>query len=252
MNRVAGKVALITGGASGLGAADARLLAAEGAQVVITDLQADLGREVAASIPGALFLEHDVRDEAQWREVVAQTLARFGRLDVLVNNAGLVRFGNIEDCDLETFRLQMQVMVEGCFLGCHTALPHMTKGADEPWGGSIINVASVAALKGISAIPAYSAAKAGIIALTRSVAVHCLERGYKIRVNAIAPGAHDTPMTQAALAQLPQDNAGLDQVHARGQGTPQDVANLVLFLASEESRQITGTHIVIDNGETVG
>lgn len=246
MNRVKGKVALVTGGASGLGAADARLLADEGAQVVITDVQAELGREVAASIPGALFLEHDVRDEDQWRGVVARTLDRFGRLDVLVNNAGLVRFGHVEECDLATFRLQMQVMVEGCFLGCHTALPHMTKGG----GGSIVNVASVAALKGISAIPAYSAAKAGIIALTRSVAVHCLEQDYRIRVNAIAPGARDTPMTQSALAELPTDNAGLDQVNARGQGTPQDVANLVLFLASEESRQITGTHIVIDNGET--
>lgn len=248
MNRVSGKVALITGGASGLGAADARLLAAEGAKVVITDLQADLGREVAASIPDALFLRHDVRDEAQWQDVVAQTIARFGRLDVLVNNAGLVRFGNVEDCDLDIFRLQMQVMVEGCFLGCKSALPHMTKGG----GGSVINVASVAALKGISAIPAYSAAKAGVIALTRSVAVHCREQGYGIRVNAIAPGAHDTPMTRQALDQLPQDNAGLDQVNAHGQGRPEDVANLVLFLASEESRQITGTHIVIDNGETLG
>ncbi|MFT4054113.1 MAG: glucose 1-dehydrogenase [Novosphingobium sp.] len=248
MNRVSGKVALITGGASGLGAADARLLAAEGAKVVITDLQTDLGREVAASIPDALFVEHDVRDEAQWQDVVAQTIARFGRLDVLVNNAGLVRFGNVEDCDLDTFRLQMQVMVEGCFLGCKSAIPHMTKEG----GGSIINVASVAALKGISAIPAYSAAKAGIIALTRSVAVHCQEQGYAIRCNAIAPGAHDTPMTRQALDQLPQDNAGLDQVQAHGQGRPEDVANLVLFLASEESRQITGTHIVIDNGETVG
>lgn len=248
MNRVEGKVALITGGASGLGAADARLLAAEGAQVVITDVQADLGKQVAESIPGVLFLEHDVRDEAQWRDVVERTIAHFGKLDVLVNNAGLVRFANVEACELEEFRLQMQVMVEGCFLGCKTALPHMTKSG----GGSIINVASVAALKGISAIPAYSAAKAGIIALTRSVAVHCQEQGYRIRVNAIAPGAHDTPMTRQALDQLPPDNAGLDQVNAHGQGVPQDVANLVLFLASEESRQITGTHIVIDNGETAG
>ncbi|MFC0204335.1 SDR family oxidoreductase [Novosphingobium soli] len=248
MNRVSGKVALITGGASGLGAADARLLAAEGAKVVVTDLQADLGRAVAASIPDALFLEHDVRDEAQWRDVVARTMERFGRLDVLVNNAGLVRFGDVERCELEVFRLQLQVMVEGCFLGCKSALPFMTKGG----GGSIVNVASVAALKGISAIPAYSAAKAGIIALTRSVAVHCQEQGYGIRVNAIAPGAHDTPMTRQALDQLPQDHAGLDQVNAHGQGRPEDVANLVLFLASEESRQITGTHIVIDNGETVG
>jgi 3(or 17)beta-hydroxysteroid dehydrogenase len=247
MGRVSGKVALITGGASGLGAADARMLAAEGAKVVITDVQADLGRQLAASLPGALFLEHDVRDEGQWCDVVAQTVARFGKLDVLVNNAGLVRFADVEQCQLDDFRLQMQVMVEGCFLGCKTALPHMTKGG----GGSIINVASVAALKGLSTIPAYSAAKAGIIALTRSVAVHCQEQGYRIRVNAIAPGAHDTPMTQQALAQLPGDSAGLDQVQAHGQGRPEDVANLVLFLASEESRQITGTHIVIDNGETV-
>lgn len=247
MGRVAGKVALITGGASGLGAADARLLAAEGAKVVITDVQTDMGAATAASIPGALFLKHDVRDERQWEDVVAKTLAHFGRLDVLVNNAGLVRFGTVEDCTLDDFRLQMQVMVEGCFLGCKTVIPHMTKTG----GGSIINVASVAALKGISSIPAYSAAKAGIIAMTRSIAVHCQEQNYRIRVNAIAPGAHDTPMTQQALASLPADAAGLDQVHAQGQGRPEDVANLVLFLASEESRQITGTHIVIDNGETM-
>jgi 3(or 17)beta-hydroxysteroid dehydrogenase len=247
MGRVVGKVALITGGASGLGAADARLLAAEGAKVVITDVQADLGAAVAASIPDALFLQHDVRDEQQWQAVVAKTLAQFGKLDVLVNNAGLVRFGTVEDAGLDDFRLQMQVMVDGCFLGCKAAIPFMTKTG----GGSIINVASVAALKGISSIPAYSAAKAGIIALSRSVAVHCQEQRYNIRVNAIAPGAHDTPMTQQALASLPADAAGLDQVNAQGQGKPEDVANLVLFLASEESRQITGTHIVIDNGETM-
>ena len=247
MGRVAGKVALITGGASGLGAADARLLAAQGAQVVITDVQEALGQEMAATIPGALFLKHDVRDEAQWQDVVACTIAHFGKLDVLVNNAGLVRFGTIEESTLADFRFQIDVMLDGCFLGCKSAIPFMTKTG----GGSIINVASVAALKGISTIPAYSAAKAGIIAMTRSVAVHCQEQGYRIRVNAIAPGAHDTPMTQQALAQLPADAAGLDQVNAQGQGQPEDVANLVLFLASEESRQITGTHIVIDNGETM-
>jgi len=247
MGRVEGKVALITGGASGLGAADARKLASEGASVVITDIQEELGRAIAAEIPGSLFVRHDVRDEGQWQEVVAATIARFGRLDVLVNNAGLVRFANVEACELEDFRFQMQVMVEGCFLGCKSALPVMTKTG----GGSIINVASVAALKGIGVIPAYSAAKAGIIALTRSVAVHCQEQGYKIRVNAIAPGAHDTPMTRQALGELPEGEAGLDQIQAMGQGIPEDVANLVLFLASEESRQITGTHVVIDNGETM-
>ncbi|AUW58914.1 short-chain dehydrogenase [Sphingobium sp. SCG-1] len=247
MGRVEGKVALITGGASGLGAADARKLASEGAKVVITDIQEELGQQTAADIPGSLFLAHDVRDEAQWHDVLAQTISHFGKLDVLVNNAGLVRFANVEDCTLEEFRLQMQVMVEGCFLGCKSALPAMTRTG----GGSIINVASVAALKGIGVIPAYSAAKAGIIAMTRSIAVHCQEQGYKIRVNAVAPGAHDTPMTRRALGELPQGDAGLEQIQAMGQGAPEDVANLVLFLASEESRQITGTHIVIDNGETM-
>lgn len=248
MGRVAGKVALITGGASGLGAEDARVLAREGASIVITDMQEDLGRAVAAEIPGALFLVHDVRDEARWLEVVAETIRHFGRLDVLVNNAGLVRFGDVETSSLEDFRLQTSVMIEGTFLGCKTAIPHMTKGG----GGSIINMASVAGLKGISAIPAYTAAKGAIIAMTRSIAVHCQEKGYKIRVNALAPGAHDTPMTRQALAQLAPDSAGLDQISDQGQGQPADVANLVLFLASEESRQITGTTMVIDNGETMG
>lgn len=245
--RVAGKVALITGGASGLGAEDARVLAREGAHVVLTDMQEDLGTTVAAGIPGALFLAHDVRDEARWQAVIAETIARFGKLDVLVNNAGLVRFGTVEDCSLDDFRLQTSVMLDGTFLGCKSAIPFMTKGG----GGSIINMASVAALKGVSVIPAYSAAKGGIVAMTRSIAVHCQEQGYRIRVNAIAPGAHDTPMTRQAMAQLDPDAAGLEQIGAQGQGSPADVANLVLYLASEESRQVTGTTITIDNGETM-
>ncbi len=245
--RVAGKVALITGGASGLGAEDARVLAREGAQVVITDVDEALGPSVAADIPGALFLAHDVRDEARWQAVVAATIAHFGRLDVLVNNAGLVRFGTVEDASLDDFRLQTGVMLEGTFLGCKAAIPFMAKG-----GGSIINMASVAALKGVSVIPAYSAAKGGIVAMTRSIAVHCQEQGYRIRVNAIAPGAHDTPMTRQALAQLDPTAAGLDQIQVQGQGQPSDVANLVLYLASDESRQVTGTTITIDNGETMG
>lgn len=247
MGRVSGKVAIITGGASGLGAADARLLVEQGAKVVITDINTGAGEALARELGSALFIEHDVRDEAQWQHVIAETLAHFGHLDVLVNNAGLVAFANIEDASLEQFRLLQAVMTEGTFLGCKHAIPAMRKSG----GGSIINVSSVAALKGIAAIPAYTAAKGAIRALTRSVAVHCQEQGDGIRCNAILPGAHDTPMTRAALANLPAGDAGLDQVHAHGQGRPEDVANLVLFLASEESRQITGTEIVIDNGETM-
>jgi 3(or 17)beta-hydroxysteroid dehydrogenase len=247
MGRVEGKVALITGGASGLGAEDARVLAREGAKVVITDVQDELGEKVAAEIPGAIYLNHDVRSEGRWEEVVAETLKAFGKLDVLVNNAGLVRFGTIEGMSYADYKLQVDVMLDGTFLGCKAAIPHMTKGG----GGSIINMASVGGLKGISAIPAYAGAKGGIISMTRSIAVHCQEQRYRIRVNAIAPGGIETPMTAQAFAQLPSDNAGLDQVHDQGMGKPIDIANTVLFLASEEGRHITGTTIVVDNGETM-
>jgi len=247
MGKMDGKVALITGGASGLGAEDARVLARERAKVVITDVQDDLGAQVAAEIPGCIYLHHDVRDEARWHEVVAETVRTFGRLDTLVNNAGLVKFGTVEDLSYADFKLQTEVMLDGTFLGCRSAIPHMTKGG----GGAIINMASVAALKGISTIPAYSAAKAGIIGMTRSIAIHCQEQKYRIRVNSLAPGGIVTPMTAQALAQLPADSAGLDQINNLGMGQPIDIANMVLYLASDDGRHITGTNIVIDNGETV-
>jgi 3(or 17)beta-hydroxysteroid dehydrogenase len=247
MGKMDGKVALITGGASGLGAEDARVLAAAGAKIVITDVQRELGAEIAASIPGCLYLHHDVRDEVRWDEVVAETIKAFGRLDTLVNNAGLVRFGTIEALSYADFKLQTEVMLDGTFLGCRAAIPHITKGG----GGAIINMASVGGLKGISSIPAYSAAKAGIIGLTRSIAIHCQEQKYAIRVNSIAPGGIVTPMTAQALAQLPADSAGLDQINNLGMGEPIDIANMVLYLASDDGRHITGTNIVIDNGETV-
>lgn len=247
MGKMDGKVALVTGGASGLGAEDARVLAREGAKVVITDVQDELGAHVAAEIPGCIYLHHDVRDEARWADVVKETIGTFGRLDTLVNNAGLVKFGTVEDLSYADFKLQTEVMLDGTFLGCRAAIPYMTKGG----GGAIINMASVAGLKGISAIPAYTAAKAGIIGMTRSIAIHCQEQKYAIRVNSIAPGGIVTPMTAQALAQLPADSAGLDQINNLGMGQPADVAHMVLYLASDDGRHITGTNIVIDNGETV-
>lgn len=245
--KMEGKVALITGGASGLGAEDARVLAREGAKVVITDMQEELGQKVAAEIPGCVYLYHDVRDETGWKSVVSETIRHFGRLDTLVNNAGLVRFATVEDLSYDDFRLQVDVMLNGTFLGCKTAIPHMTRDGS----GSIINMASVAGLKGLSAIPAYSAAKAGIIGMTRSIAVHCREQAYKIRVNAIAPGGIVTPMTAQALAELPAGSAGLEQSANHGMGQPIDIANMVLYLACEDGRHITGTTITIDNGETM-
>jgi 3(or 17)beta-hydroxysteroid dehydrogenase len=247
MGKMDGKVALITGGASGLGAEDARVLAREGAKVVITDVQDDLGAKVAAEISGCLYLHHDVRNESRWSEVVSETMKAFGRLDTLVNNAGLVRFATIEDMKYADYKIQLEVMLDGTFLGCRAAIPHMTKGG----GGSIINMASVAGLKGISSIPAYTAAKAGIIGMTRSIAVHCQEQKYAIRVNSIAPGGIVTPMTAQALAELPSDSAGLQQSANHGMGQPIDIANMVLYLACDDGRHITGTNFVIDNGETM-
>lgn len=246
MGRMDGRVALITGGASGLGAEDARVLAREGAKVVITDVQDDLGEQVASEIGDCLYLHQDVRDEARWDEVVQAALEQFGRLDSLVNNAGLVRFGTVEELSYDDFRLQTEVMMNGTFLGCKAALPHMSKDG----AGAIVNIASIGGLVGMSAIPAYAAAKAGIIGMTRSIAVHCKEQNYKIRCNAIAPGGIVTPMTAQATEELPEDSAGLQHNQAHGMGMPIDVANAVLYLASDDGRYLNGTTITIDNGET--
>jgi 3(or 17)beta-hydroxysteroid dehydrogenase len=247
MGKMDGRVALITGGASGLGAEDARVLAREGAKVVITDVQDELGARVASEIPGCTYLHHDVRSESEWQSVIEAVMKMHGRLDTLVNNAGLVRFGTVEATSYADFKLQVDVMLDGTFLGCKAAIPVMSKDG----GGSIINMASVAGLKGISAIPAYAGAKGGIIAMTRSIAVHCQEQKYRIRVNALAPGGIETPMTAQAAAELTDDNAGRQQTLDHGLGQPIDIAAMVLYLACADGKHITGTTITIDNGETM-
>lgn len=248
MGRVDNKVVLITGAASGLGAEDARVLAREGARVVLTDIQDTLGQAVADEIgANALYLNHDTRSEARWQEVIDATIAHFGSLDVLVNNAGLVHFANIEEMSTDDFKLEIDVMLMGTFLGCKYAIPKMTKGAN----GSIINMASIGALKALSGIPAYAAAKGGVVAMTRSIAAHCKQKEYKIRVNSVAPGNIVTPMTDQALAQVDKTAPGMRSSIENGMGQPSDVANLVLFLASDESQHITGQNLVIDNLESV-
>lgn len=246
MGRVAGKIALITGGASGLGAADAALLAREGATVYLTDVDTALGQSVAASIPGSTFIAHDVRSEEAWRSIIERIRSEHGRLDILVNNAGVVNFGTIEECTLESFRFVNSVMSEGTFLGCHTAIPLMKAGG----GGSIINMGSIAGIKGVSAIPGYCAAKGAIHALTRCVAVYCREQANGIRCNAIVAGSIRTPMTMRALADMPEDSPSFEELEGHGQGQPSDVANMVLYLASDEARHVNGASLVIDNGET--
>ncbi len=243
--RVAGKVAIVTGGARGLGEADARLLVAEGAKVVITDIDVESGQATANAI-GAVFMQQDVRDEKRWKEVIAETLNQFGRLDILVNNAGIVDFTSIADSTLETFRFVNSVMVEGTFLGCQNAIPAMVKTG----GGSIINISSIAAKRGMGPIISYTAAKGAILAMTRSIAAHCLEVKNNVRCNVIVPGTHDTDMVKAAMGDLTEEQLA-ESVKDNSMGKPEDVGKLVLYLASDESRFINGSDILIDNGESI-
>lgn len=249
MGRVQGKVALVTGGASGLGAADSAALAREGATVVVTDLKLEAAQAVATSIGhGAVAMALDVASEEQWIATIAAIEAQFGRLDILVNNAGVVLSADVEETTLEQFRWINAIMTDGVFLGMKYAIPLMNKGD----GGSIINMSSVGALMGYPIFFAYSAAKGAVRSMTKSVAIMCQVKGYKIRCNSVHPGAIETPMIQQAQGRLGQtQEVPTGVLPADAAGHPDDVAALVLFLASDESRYITGAEMVIDNGVTI-
>ena len=248
MGRVDGKVAIVTGAAKGLGQADAKLLAAEGAKVVLTDIDDVTGRKVVSAIGNsAVFISHDVGDEAAWEHVIADTVKTFGHLDILVNNAGVVALASVEDETLKQFRFVNRVMSEGIFLGCKHAIPAMAKSG----GGSIINMSSVASHLGYPVFFSYTAAKGAVRAMTKSIAVHCQEKGYKIRCNSVHPSSIQTPMIQFALGCPDQAEPVPAGVLAPGAiGAPKDVANLILYLASDESRLVTGAEFLIDNGLT--
>jgi 3(or 17)beta-hydroxysteroid dehydrogenase len=249
--RVAGKVALVTGAAMGLGKADCELLAAEGATVIVTDREVELAHKVADSIGGdAMAL--DVTDEAAWADVMRAVKERHGGLDILVNNAGNVIFESVEDCSTANFRLHMDIHVMGTFFGCKYALPLMKHRHKAIGGGgsSIINMASTASLMGYGNIVAYTAAKGAIRSMTKSIAMHCQDAGYGIRVNALAPGGIETPMVRdisgRAGEELLEVPAG--PLDASALGDPRDVAACVLFLASDEARFLNGLEIPVDNG----
>lgn len=251
MGRVEGKVAIITGASSGLGAAAARLLASEGASVVVADLNVAGGESVAREIgEAALFVELDVTKEDAWKRAIAETVARFGRLDVLVNNAGVVVVATIEDTTIEQLRFVEAVNVEGPFLGCKHAIPKMA----ETGGGSIINLSSTAALIGSPSFAAYSASKGAVRSLTKTVAVHCKTRGNGVRCNSIHPGGMLTPMTadlKSVVGETSQLALEMMGNFAREPiGEPNDIANAVLYLASDESRFVNGSMLAIDNALT--
>lgn len=249
MGRLAGKVALVTGGGSGLGAADCEALAAEGARVIVTDVNLAAAQKVAARIGGeSIALALDVADEAQWIAVYTEIEKRFGALHVLVNNAGVVMNADVEETSLEKFRWVNAIMTDGVFLGMKHAIPLMNRSG----GGSIINMSSVGALLGYPIFFAYSAAKGAVRSMTKSVAVMCQVKGYAIRCNSIHPGAIETPMVQEAEGRIGQAKEIPDGVLPFGTpGPPKDVAAMVVFLASDESRFITGAELVVDNGVSI-
>jgi NAD(P)-dependent dehydrogenase (short-subunit alcohol dehydrogenase family) len=258
--RVAGKVALVTGGASGIGRGCAEVLAAEGAAVVVTDVQDARGADAVAAIEAAggraAYLHHDVTDEAAWAEVIAQVKARHGRLDILVNNAGIAISGSVVEMSLADWRRQTAVNLDGVFLGVKHSIPLMRASGD---GGSIVNMSSVAGLKGSATLGGYCATKGGVRLFTKAVAMECANAKDGIRVNSVHPGIIETPIWMSILnPETPGANAppDLDAMSAMAvplgvKGLPQDIANGVLWLASDESRYVTGAELVIDGGLTV-
>lgn len=254
MNRVAGKVALVTGGGLGLGRASALLLAREGARVVVTDVKVKEGRAVADEIIDAggeaIFIRHDVALESDWDDALATTLSRFGRLDILVNNAGVALGADVEHTSLEQWRWLMAINLDGVFMGTKLAIGAMRKIG----GGSIINLSSIEGIIGDANLAAYNASKGGVRIFTKSAALHCAKAGYKIRVNSIHPGYIWTPMVEDYLAQQPDPAAAKQfaaSLHPIGHlGEPNDIAYGVLYLASDESKFVTGAELVIDGGYT--
>ncbi len=249
MSGVTNKVVLVTGAASGLGLADAQVLIDQGARVIMTDIDADRGSELAAQF-GAMFLPQDVASEARWAEVMGAVKAKYGRLDGIVNNAGIAPIADIETTTTDMWRKTLAIHLDGTYFGCQAAIKLMK----ESGGGSIVNMSSTAALVGIPDYLAYSAAKGGIRAMTKAIAVHCRRAKLRIRCNSVHPGSINTPMVQNAVKQLMDidldDNAEKKR-KAMGIGEPRDVAYMVAYLLSDESKHVNGTEMVIDNADTV-
>lgn len=244
--RLLGKVAIITGAARGMGESHTRRFVAEGAQVVMTDVLRAEGEAVAGELGDAVvFVEHDVTSEAGWDEVVATTLERFGRLDVLVNNAGILRYHPVHATPPDEFRLVLEVNLVGPFLGTRAVAEPMT----EAGGGSIVNISSVSGIMGTPITAAYVSSKWGVTGLTKASAIDLGKRG--IRVNSVHPGGVNTPMTGEGVP-----DEAFEPFYKRlpisRLGTPEDVSNLVLFLASDDSSYCTGAEFVVDGGQSSG
>lgn len=254
MGRMEGKVALISGGAEGIGAAVARLMIAEGGSAMLGDLQVDKARALAGELgERAEAVELDVRQLDAWHAAVAATVERFGKLTVLCNIAGISEPGNVTDGTLDVWQRTIDINLNGPYYGCRAALPAM-EATGEPC--AIVNIGSMIALRAAAFVAAYSASKAGLVGLTRSIALDCAARGVPIRANMVHPGAIRTPMYER------YKNSGLDTpenietsfaaTHPMNRiGEPDEVARAVVFLASDESSFTTGVDLTVDGGGAI-
>ena len=245
MGRVNNKVALVTGGASGVGKETVELLLKEGAYVAFGDIDVQSGEALAKACgERALFLRHDVSNEAEWQEVMAKVQAHFGPLDILINNAGILLPGSIETATLAQFRQLMQVNADSCFLGCQQGIAAMKER-----GGSIVNMASVSTWLPIEGYAGYSASKAAVAALTRASALYCRKNGLAIRVNSLHPDGIYTPMMKATAPGVPEKYLLFDpKVNPKGRAImPEHIAKVLLFLASDDSVAISGAEIKADS-----
>ena len=247
--RLEGKVAIISGGARGMGAAEAKLFAREGAKVIICDVLEDEGRQTEAEINevggDAVFVKLDVTSQDEWENAVNTAIERFGKLDILVNNAGIIVQSTIEDMTVELWDKVMDVNAKGVFLGTKTAIPHMK----EAGGGSIVNISSISGIVGQDNVNAgYNASKGAVRIFTKAAAVQYAKEN--IRVNSIHPGPIATPMTAEGRADPERVALTLERTPLGRYGEPEEVANAVLFLASDEASYVTGSEIVVDGGYT--
>ena len=254
--RVAGKIAIVSGAASGIGRSCAIRLAEHGATVMVTDVQDELGHETVDAIRHAggtaEYVHHDVTHEDAWRKTIAETMATHGALHILVNNAGIAIGGSIVTMELADWQRQQAINLDGVFLGVKHAIPAMRDSGS----GSIVNMSSVAGLKGAANLAAYNATKGGVRLFTKGVALECARSGWPVRVNSVHPGIIDTPIwTKLNPTFNPDGSTALDPnaiaalaVPGGRLGSPFDIADGVLFLASDDSSYITGTELVIDGG----